>query len=342
MILVVDTCVFVWKARLLQSRSGRELLRLMRATNCSLYVPEILRLEYIEKFVEMEESLRLSEGPARGKRAGSLINNAMLGNVSSKVQAESRLAALEPVTISGPSNDELNSAVGARIIAKRRPTTEKYHSYKDCMIWESVLRLPSGSQVRLISNDGAFFERDAVHPELIEEARKRGITVVGYKMIEDVVAELKRANPTLDLAELEAQDFADPTTQPAEAVARSAPIPRANGDAEYDRSVREAFGKVGLRLSQARRHFEKLDLKVLAYIAYFDPARKTDVFSAMAHADIAPDVAKNVVERLTMNGFLHDTGNHYLVTESVNGDLIAPSVEPAIIAWLQSSRGRNG
>ena len=87
---------------------------------------------------------------------------------------------------------------------------------------------------------------------------------------------------------------------------------------------------------------QSLDLKVLAYIAYLDSASKSDIFGALADANVAPDMSKNVAERLAMNGFVRDTGNHYLVVDGAIGELVAPTVETEIIAWLKKNRGRDG
>lgn len=57
-IVVLDTNVFVWHADPRRSGSGRTLLRLLRATNGRLFIPEILRREYIEGSVKREAELR--------------------------------------------------------------------------------------------------------------------------------------------------------------------------------------------------------------------------------------------------------------------------------------------
>ena len=96
------------------------------------------------------------------------------------------------------------------------------------------------------------------------------------------------------------------------------------------------------KLSDAQKPFDGLDLKVLAYIAYLDSASKADIFGALADTDVAPEIAKNVAERLALNGFIRDTGNHYFVVDRAIGELAAPTVEAEIIAWLEKKRRRNG
>ncbi len=43
-----------------------------------------------------------------------------------------------------------------------------------------------------------------------------------------------------------------------------------------------------------------------------------------------------------MNGFDRDTGNNYMVVDGAIGELVAPTVETEIIAWLKKNRGRDG
>lgn len=102
------------------------------------------------------------------------------------------------------------------------------------------------------------------------------------------------------------------------------------------------MGEVVRRLSEAHSRFDGLDLKVLAYIAYLDSVSKADIFGALANAGVTPDMARNVAERLAINGFVRDTGNYYLVADRAIGALVAPTVEEEIIAWLTANRRRDG
>ena len=154
-----------------------------------------------------------------------------------------------------------------------------------------------------------------------------------------MVGKLRMANPALDRAALEAQDLAEQVPEPVDEVVPPAPTRRL---AERDLPPTGDFEEVARRLSDAQRRFNGLDRKVLAYIAYLDSARKADIFGALADADVSPNVARNVAERLAMNGFVRDTGNHYLVADRAIGELVAPTVETEIIAWLQKKRRRDG
>lgn len=345
MIVVVDTNVFVRETHLLRKKSGQALVRLLQATNGRLLIPEILRHECMEQSSKLADEGRRDVDTALSTLRtllGLSLDNPFPGSEAVKLSAAARLRALESLTIPDPLTPELLVAAGNRTIANRRPASKTDHGYKDCLIWESVLRLPSGSQVRLISRDKAFFEGDAFHPELIAEALERGIAVVGYRDIEHVVKELRTANPALDLAALEAQALDEQAPEPEEEVAPPAPAPRPVEAAERDQPPAGSVEEVARQLSEAQKRFDDLSLKVLAYIAYLDSASKADIFGALADAGVAPDMAKNIAERLAMNGYVRDTGNHYFVVDRAIGELAAPTVEAEIIAWLEKMRRRDG
>ena len=344
-VVFVDTNVFVRETHLLRNKSGTELVRLLRATNGRLLIPEILYQECMKQSLMMANEKRSAVSSALSTLAtllGVRLENPCPGNEAVKSGAAARLRALEALTIPDPLTAELQVAAGNRTIADRRPASKSDHGYKDCLIWESILRLPSGSQVRLISRDKAFFDEDALHPELIAEALERGITVVGYMEIARAVAELRTANPTLDLTAHEDQYLVEQLPEPAdEVVVPPAPVPPAEA-ADGNQTPAGDIGAVARRLSAAQKRFDALELKVLAYIAYLDSASKADIFGALADAGVASDMVKNVAERLAMNGFVRDTGNHYLAVDRAMGELAAPTVEAEIIAWLKKKRRRDG
>ena len=344
-IVVVDTNVFVRDTHLLRKKSGPVLVRLLRATNGRLLIPEILQREYVEQTIKAanEERSRVNTAFSTLETLlGVRFEHSVPDGESVRLGVAQRLRALDALTLSDPLTTELHVAAGTRSLENRRPTSKTDHGYKDCLIWESVLRLPRGSEVKFVSRDEkAFFEGDAFHSGLIAEAQERGITVVGYRDIELVVMELTKANPALNLATLDTQDLPEQVPEPVEEMVPAAPAPRSPGAADRDQPPAGDVGEVTRRLSEAHKRFDGLDLKVLAYIAYLDSASKDDLFGALAEADVASDVARNVAERLTMNGFVRDTGNHYLVIDRAIGELVAPTVETEIIAWLKKNRGRD-
>ena len=321
-------------------------MRLLRATKGQLLIPDILHREYVERTVEAANEHRSKVEKAFSALEtllGDRFQQPIPDGEAIRLGAINRLRALEVLTLSDPLTPELLAAAGTRSLEKRPPTSKNDHGYKDCLIWESVLRLPHGSEVRFISRDKkAFFDGDIFHPVLVAEARERGITVVGYENIEPVVKELTMENPALDFAALEAQALDERAREPEEDLAPPAPVPRSAVAAEHDQPPAGSVEEVARQLSEAQMRFDGLNLKVLAYIAYLDAASKADIFGALADAGVTPELAKNIAERLVINGFVRDTGNHYLVVDRAIGEIAAPTVEAEIISWLEKKRRSHG
>jgi hypothetical protein len=345
-VVVVDTNVFVRETHLLRKKAGPALVRLLRATKGQLLIPEILQREYVEQTLRAANEQRSRVNTAFSTLEtllGLRFDHPVPDDEAVQLGAVNWLRSLEALSLYAPLTDELRVAAANRSLENRRPTSKTDHGFKDCLIWESVLRLPPGSEVWFVSRDDkAFFEGDAFHPGLIAEARERGINVVGYRDIDRVVDELRKKNPSLDLAALEGQDLAEQTPEPVEVVVPPAPIPQPAEAADRVQPPTGDVTEVARKLSEAQKRFDGLDLKVLAYIAYLDSATKADLFGALADANVAPDMAKNVAERLAINGFVRDTGNHYLVIDRVIGELVAPTVETEIITWLKKYRELDG
>lgn len=342
MIVVCDTNVFVRETHLLRKKGGRELVRFLQATNGRLLVPDVLYREYVEQTLETAK-----EHWAKADKALSVLETLIAfrhdrvfpGEDVVKQLVIERLRTLESLTLRCPLNEELLVAAGRRSLENRRPTSKTDHGYKDCLIWESVLRLPAGSEVRVISHDlKAFFDGNELAKDLGVEVKALGIRVVGYQNIEDLLRELENDNSAKDLSAPEVLDLAEHEDETLdEAALPAAPLPEmaklAPAQAEIDNAA--AVQAVAHQLAQAQQGFDALDLKILAYIAYLDSPSKDELLSTLALDQIPAEIAGNVIDRLVITGFVRDTGNHYLVADRTMGEIIAPSVENEIIALLE-------
>lgn len=340
MIVVCDTNVFVRETHLLRKKGGQTLVRLLRATQGQLLVPEILYREYVEQTLEAAKEERATVDRAFSvleTLIGLRYDRPLPGDESVKQGVVERLRALEPLTLTDPLTPEILALAGTRSLENRRPTLKTDHGFKDCLIWESVLRLPAGSEVRFVSRDKAFFDGDDLAKELAAEAQARGIRAVGYRNIADLVSELQQANPTLDLTALEAVDLAEPASEGADEIASpAAPLPEAAQTTAVQAAVPVAtdIQEVAYQLAEAQKRFDTLDLKILAYIAYLGSPSKKELLGTLALNQIPAGIAGNVIERLVITGFVRDTGNHYLLTDVAMGEVIVPTVEEEIIALL--------
>ena len=194
LVVCIDTNVFVRDTHLLRKKAGPPMIHFLRAAGGRFLVPDILRLEYVEQTIAavIEARNSIDDGFTRiqtlvGHRDDYQVPN----EVESRAAAEARLAELGPLFLPFPTNDELLVAAGRRVISKKPPTTKSDHGYKDCVIWECILRMERGTEVRFISRDKAFFTEGALSPELASEAGAKGIHVVASMDLEPVLKELQ-------------------------------------------------------------------------------------------------------------------------------------------------------
>jgi hypothetical protein len=227
-------------------------------------------------------------------------------------------------------------------LAKRRPASNSDPAYKDCLIWESLLTLPAGSEVRLVSRDfRAFFENGQLAAELAEEAQARGLRVRGAKDLHEVIQELQAKNPTLDLAVLSADDPVEPMERESDMalVVDGEPAPRTRfPDRTPMESVEQRADLVRSRLGDAQQTARGEEQRVLGYIAYFGDANKSQLFAALEQSGLASALAHNIAERLSLVGLVQDTGHHYLVPDRELASVAASLVEADIIALLGRER----
>ena len=345
MIVVCDTNVCVRDTHLLRKKGGPALIEFLRATKGQLLIPEILHQEYLDQFVEA------ALGAYNKAETGLSVLQTLLGRRLDHLlppkgafeqEALKRLQSLEALTRAAPLTQEIKLAAADRTLLKRRPTSKSDHGYKDCLIWESVLRLPTGSDVRLVSRDvPAFFDGGQLAAELVAEAAALGISVKGYNVTDDkslapLLQDLQAAHPLLDFSAREAFELEEPADSVAVAVV-SAKAPLAatrEPSTETPEMVASNVHEVAQLLAEAQKTFEDLDLKILGYIAYLGTPGKEQLFRLLSQSGHPLDAARNVVERLVITRFVRDTGNHYLPADRRIGEIAAGTVEGEIIALL--------
>jgi hypothetical protein len=353
-IVVCDTNVFVRETHLLRKKGGPTLLQFLRAIKGRLFVPEILRREYVEQTLAAVEEERTKANSALGALrtlVGRGHGSPLPEDGAVEQGALARLRELETLTLAEQMTPELLAAAGTRSLEKRPPTSKTDHGYKDCLIWEFILRLPAGSEVRLISRDKkAFYDGERLSAKLIAEARERQINVVAYQGLEPLLQELQSQNPLLDLAPSEASDVVEESNYGAGFADATAPLPIVSGSSPAEKAVIPADNQgptadvreLKHRLAQAQKSFENLDLKILGFIAHLGAPGKEQLLRVLAQAGVTLDEARSVIERLVITRFVRDTGNHYLVPDRHISEAAAATVEEDIIALLAKEPASDG
>jgi hypothetical protein len=348
--VMCDTNVFVRETHLLRKKGGPQLIRLLGAVKGHLFVPAILHTEYIEqtRIAAAEERSRIRTAfGAFQTLTGGQGEHALLDDDGVDQRTQARLGVLEPLIHSATLSDELLAAAGRRSIGKRRPVWKSDHGYKDCLIWESLLRLPEGSEVRFVSRDskGFFDDSDKFAHELVEEAKSRGIAVVGLKDIDQVVRELQASNPSLDFSTLQAFDLVEKSSAESEEgrskplasedfSLRTAPLRHVELRGALDEAVPVTHSHVAAALSQALDPFRDHERRVLGYVAYLGDPSKEQLFGTLSLSGIPTPIVRNVAERLALSGVIQDTGHHFLVRHKHVAQAAAALVEDEIISLL--------
>jgi hypothetical protein len=194
MIVVVDTNVFVRESHLFRKKAGPPLIHFLRGAGGKILVPEILEREYEEQalaaVLEEVKGVHAAFGKIQtlvGARDDYRVPTAEMVIAATKARLQEMGALILRVALS----DEIIVAGCRRSIGKKPPTSKTDHGLKDCLIWESVMRLPPPAEVRLVSHDKAFFADGKLHPELAEEAQQKGLNVRAMNSLEEVLDELQ-------------------------------------------------------------------------------------------------------------------------------------------------------
>lgn len=177
--VLCDTNAAARDAHLFRKKGGPLLVAMLRAKRAKLLVPEVLRMEYINQFIQAGNAA-LQKATAELDRlktfCGYDISGLLPKRQFGKAQALEILAQLEDIIHTIPTTPELKVAAADRSINGVRPTSKTDHGYKDCLIWESLLTLPEGSEVLLLSRDAAaFFDNGVLAPDLGKEAKEKGL-----------------------------------------------------------------------------------------------------------------------------------------------------------------------
>lgn len=326
--VLCDTNVGARDCHLFRKKGGPMLIDMLRAKKAKLLVPQVLRDEYLKQF-SLTGDEALPKIVKEVDRLKTLCGYDLFGLLPKsgfgEGQARMILDELEDVIHGVPTTPELKLAAADRTMNNRRPTSKSDHGYKDCLIWESVLALPSGSEVMFVTRDEVgFFEHGALASTLAKEAVAKGLKLAAY-----ATTEQKGVTPLVEalksrFADLSAMRTGDmlmgehPLVQAYMEFERAAPIlPVAPGEAAPLIAVEP--DELEKQLAARTRHLGLIDTKALGFVGYLNRTGKQEVVELLGQAGVASDAARNALERLALAGLIQDTGNNYL---AVAGDLL--------------------
>ena len=337
-----DTNAAAHDAHLFRKKGGPFLIAMLRAKRARLLVPEVLQMEYITQFIQAGNSA-LQKATAELDRLKTFCGYDISGLLPKphfgEAQALEILAQLEDVIHTIPTTPELKVAAADRSIKGVRPTSKTDHGYKDCLIWESLLTLPRGSEVMLLSRDeAAFFDGEVLAPNLKREAEAKGLVLTAYRTTK---------NPTLfplvdalkkrfgDIAALAAGDLPmgdHPIIKAHMQSDRVAPVLPKDPAVVAPEPESVADGKLEKMIAEQTKAFAVLDVKALGFVSYLRSTGKQAVIDLLVQSSFATEAAaRNALERLALAGLITDTGHNYLVVEGRQAEMAAQLVEPEMI-----------
>lgn len=336
-----DTNAAVRDAHLFRKKGGPFLVAMLRAKKAKLLVPDVLRMEYINQFIQAgDDALQMvtKELDKLKTFCGYDISGLLPKSQFGEAQALEILAQLEDVIHTIPTTPELKVAAADRSINGVRPTSKRDHGYKDCLIWESLLTLPEGSEVMLLSRDeAAFFDAGVLASNLQKEAKEKGLILTAYSTTK---------NPTLmPLVNALKERFADiaasvvgdlpmddhPIIQAYMQSERVAPVLPKDPAEEAPQPVVVAAGELEALFAAQTRPFALLDVKALGFVSYLRSTGKQSVVGLLMQSGVAAEAARNALERLALAGLITDTGHNYLALEGRQAEMAAQLVEPEMI-----------
>jgi len=204
--VLIDTNVLAEQTRLLRTGLGPSLLFLAKTHGIQIVIPEVIKIEasrYIAKSVS-----NLNSDIASGLRqireyVGESPAPELPSDVAVTKSFDERLRQLKPWILEVATSDELIRRAAARVFSKRAPShRDGEDSFKDCLIWESLLEISKGTQIDLVSKDArAFFDpidKTGLHPDLVKEAKTEGVEVRPHRDLQTLVEEIQETAPEYD------------------------------------------------------------------------------------------------------------------------------------------------
>ncbi|NML84296.1 PIN domain-containing protein [Polaromonas sp.] len=339
--VLCDTNVGARDAHLFRKKGGPLLIDMLRAKKAKLLMPEVLRMEYIKQFTlsgdevlpkAVKELHRLKT--LCGYDLFELLPKSQFG----EAQALEILEQLEDIIHIIPTTPELKVAASDRTIENRRPTSKSDHGYKDCLIWESMLTLPRGSEVLFVSRDEVgFFEKGALATGLKKEAQSRGLVLTAFSTTAEMgLNPLVEALKTRfsDLAAMGPDDMPmgeHPLVQAYMKTERIVPVLPLDPAVVTPQQVIVEPGEMEALLAARTKHLGLIDIKALGFVGFLERTGKQAVINMLVESGVAADAARNALERLALAGLIRDTGHNYL---AVAGDLLNKAIQQAVPAMI--------
>lgn len=339
-----DANSFVYDTHLLAKKGGPDVVRLLRALRAQIALPEVSRAEYLSNYAKTASSAHEAAEAALSKLetwSGQRMVSALPQVKFWEARGPKILDDLKDIIFEIVASAELKAAALDRAVEGRKPAMKANQDIKDCLIWECLLSLPTGSELVFASRDMRAFYRDSTFDEaLLQEAKDRDLLITpvdcspqnlhaAVSLLKERLAATKALQPTdLRLGEEHDEPAAAGEIGPVVAPVLPADIKPNVSDVP---AVGAPPGEKLDVVEPARDFFRSLEEKALGFISYLGRADKQEAIGLLSQSGAAVDTARNVLERLALAGMIRDTGNNYLRVDGVHAQRAAELVEEEMI-----------
>ncbi len=167
-------------------------------------VREEVGLHLIEKHDKAMRVVERNLGEAR-QILGSALHVDRASDDDVREALDARLDELrdvvEEVTVLG---DDL-AAAGRMVLAYEPPNTRESQQYRDCVLWQTALRLAEDHEVIIVTNDSGFYADKAsneLSPDLLAAADDVSASLTAVRTVEDLLVLWGSLSPAVERPEL--------------------------------------------------------------------------------------------------------------------------------------------
>lgn len=342
--LFCDANTAVYDTHLLVKQGGLQLVLLLRELRGQIALPDISRTEYLSNYAKVAAKAHRDAEIALSQLqtlSGQRVTAALPQDKFWESRGPRILEDLKDITFEIVATAELKAAALDRAVEGRKPALKPNQDIKDCLIWECILSLPSGSEVIFASRDLKAFYRDGKFDgSLLKEAAAKGLLITPVDTTrQDLYAAvdlLKSRVADVESLRLNELRLEDRLPEPA-AVGDAGPVLPILLPDEVNPNPPEQAAEAGRpgdsfdTVAPARDFFQSLEEMALGFVSYLGRAGKQEVIALLVQAGAAADAARNVLERLALAGMIRDTGHNYLRVDSLHAKRAAELVEEEMI-----------
>lgn len=204
--LVLDTNIWVYKTRLLNTSMGAALLYSLRQLDRILVLPEVVEMEIKKHTIKLglEAVNRISENyKSLEQLMGVRDDYKVPEEVDFENRAKERIEELEPFIKRISLTLDLVRFALIRVMEETPPNGIKNQQFKDSVIWEHILQLAEEGNVDFVTEDKGFFKdrnpQKGLADNLLEDVEGTKGEIRVFNELSDYLKDLKEETPEFNI-----------------------------------------------------------------------------------------------------------------------------------------------